>query len=148
MKKILLMSSLFASVLAFEASAESKKNVEILDFGNSTGYPFSTAARVGDLLFLSGSLGIAPGKEGLVPGGIRAETVQVMENIKANTEASGYQMKDIVKCTVFLADMAEFGTFNEVYRTYFSKPYPTRSTIAALGLAADARVEVECIAAK
>lgn len=148
MKKILWLLPLFTSLAAFEAVAESKKNVEIFDFGNNGSYPFSDAARVGNLLFLSGALGIAPGESDLVPGGIRAETKQVMENIKADTQASGYQMNNIIKCTVFLADMSEWAAFNEVYRTYFSKPFPARSAVAVRGLAVDARVEVECIAAK
>ncbi|MFC3941125.1 reactive intermediate/imine deaminase [Pseudomonas gingeri NCPPB 3146 = LMG 5327] len=148
MKKPLWLLPLFASLMAFEAVAQSQQNVEILDFGNNGSYPFSDASRVGNLLFLSGALGIVPGQDELVPGGIRAETRQVMENIKADTKASGYQMNNIIKCTVFLADMSEWAAFNEVYATYFSKPYPARSAVAVRGLAADARVEVECIAAK
>lgn len=148
MKKTLWITSFCALLVAFEASAKSDKNVEILDFGGNENYPFSSAARAGNMLFLSGQLGIAPGQDDLVPGGISAETRQVMENIKDRTERSGFQMNSIIKCTVFLADMSEWGAFNDVYRTYFSKPFPARSAVAVSGLAADARVEVECIAAK
>lgn len=148
MKKTLWITSFCALLVAFEASAKSDKNVEILDFGGNENYPFSSAARAGNMLFLSGQLGIAPGQDDLVPGGISAETRQVMENIKDRTERSGFQMNNIIKCTVFLADMSEWGAFNDVYRTYFSKPFPARSAVAVSGLAADARVEVECIAAK
>lgn len=109
------------------------------------GFPFSPAVRVGHLLFLSGQVGTRPG-EGLVSGGIEAETRQVMENIKATVERYGSSMDRIVKCTVFLADIAEWGTFNRVYRTFFEGNFPARSALAASGLALDARVEVECIA--
>lgn len=148
MKKLIWVASLCASLLAFEATANPAKQVEILNFGAEHNYPFSSAARVGNMLFMSGALGIAPDTDAVVQGGIRAETRQTMENIKATAKASGYEMKNIVKCTVFLADMAEWPAFNDVYRTYFNKPYPARSAVAVRGLAADARVEVECIAAK
>lgn len=108
------------------------------------GLPFSESARVGDLLFLAGQIGETDGK--LVPGGITAETEQMMANIKAALARRGLGMKDVVKCTVFLADIAEWNAFNEVYRQYFTKPYPARSALAASGLALDARVEMECIA--
>lgn len=148
MKKTIWVTALCASLVAFGAHAKSDKSVEILDFGGNGNYPFSDAARVGNLLFLSGALGIAPGEDNMVSGGISAETKQVMDNIKRDVEASGYQMNNIVKCTVFLADMAEWPAFNDVYRTYFNKPFPARSAVAVRGLAADARVEIECIAAK
>lgn len=148
MKKLFLLAAICAPLLAFEASAKSSKPVEILNFGGNENYPFSDAARVGNLLFMSGALGIAPGADSLVAGGINSETRQVMENIKANAKASGYEMNNIIKCTVFLADMSEWGAFNDVYRTYFDTPYPARSAVAVSGLALNARVEVECIAAK
>lgn len=147
MKATAWITLLCVSLFAVEAAATLDKKVEILDFGDNENYPFSSAARVGNLLFLSGQLGIAPGQDDLVPGGIRAETRQVMENIKDRTERSGLRMNNIIKCTVFLADMSEWAAFNDVYRTYFTKPFPARSAVAVSGLAADARVEVECIAA-
>jgi 2-iminobutanoate/2-iminopropanoate deaminase len=108
--------------------------------------PFSPAVRVGNLLFLAGKVGTdATGK--LVPGGIRAETRQVMENIRAEVERNGTSMDRVVKCTVFLADMAEWATMNEVYTTFFPGPKPARSAFGANGLALGARLEVECIAA-
>ncbi|KQQ54776.1 hypothetical protein ASF84_15770 [Pseudomonas sp. Leaf127] len=148
MKKSTWVLSLCASLTAFAAVADSHQPVEILNFSQNDTYPFSSAARVGNLLFMSGQLGVVPGQNGLVPGGIEAETRQVMANIKRTTEASGFQMNNIVKCTAFLADMAEFAAFNAQYRTAFSKPFPARSTVAVKGLALDARVEVECIAAR
>jgi reactive intermediate/imine deaminase len=109
------------------------------------GYPYSESARVGDLLFLAGQIGEdADGR--LVPGGIQAEAEQLMLNIKAALARRGLAMEHVVKCTVFLADIAEWGAFNEVYKKHFSHPYPARSALGASGLAADARVEMECIA--
>lgn len=148
MNKTAWALSLCASLLAFQANAKSDHTVEILDFGHNENYPFSSAAKVGNLLFMSGQLGIVPGQNSLVAGGIEAETRQVMDNVKRGTEASGFKMNNIIKCTVFLADMSEWSAFNDVYRTYFSKPFPARSAVAVKGLALDARVEVECIAAK
>lgn len=110
------------------------------------GYPFSESARAGDLLFLAGQVGEdADGK--LVPGGIRAEAGQLMLNIESALGRRGLTMDHVVKCTVFLADIDEWGAFNEVYKRHFSPPYPARSAMAASGLVGDARVEMECIAA-
>ena len=108
--------------------------------------PFSEAARVGDTLYLSGQLGIAPGTMTLVPGGIKEESRQIMENIRTVLEAHGSSMRGLVKCTVFLADMAEWAAFNDVYKTFFDGRYPARSALGANGLALGARAEVECIA--
>lgn len=109
------------------------------------GLPFSSAVRVDDLLFLSGALGIVPGTMTLAEGGIQGETRQTLENIKGTLENFGSSMDRVVKCTVFLADMGEWGAMNEVYRTFFVNP-PARSALGASGLALDARVEIECIA--
>lgn len=107
--------------------------------------PFSSAVRVGDLLFLSGALGIEPGSGQLATGGIQPETRQTLENIRDSVERFGSSMDRVVKCTVFLADMGEWGAMNEVYRTYFPNP-PARSALGTSGLALGARVEIECIA--
>ncbi len=108
--------------------------------------PFSDAVRVGDLLFLSGQLGNVPGEMGLVPGGIAAETRQTMENIAAVLQRNGSSLDRVVKCTIFLADIAEWGAMNDVYRTFFPNALPARSAFAATGLALEARVEIDCIA--
>lgn len=112
---------------------------------NRKDLPFSTAVRVGDMLYLSGQLGIdASGK--LVPGGIVAETRQTMENIKATLERYGSSLDHVVKALVMLTDMSEWGEMNKVYRTYFGKHLPARSALGANGLALGARVEIECVA--
>ena len=107
--------------------------------------PFSSAVRVDKLLFLSGMLGNMPGTSNLAKGGIQGETRQTLENIKRVVEHFGSSMDQVVKCTVFLADIAEWGAMNEVYKTYFPNP-PARSALGASGLALDARVEIDCIA--
>ena len=109
------------------------------------GLPFSSAVRVDNTLYLSGNVGNVPGTLDLVPGGIQGETRQTLDNIKAVAEQFGSSMDKIVKCTVFLADIAEWGAMNEVYSTYFKNP-PARSALGANGLALNARVEIECIA--
>ena len=108
--------------------------------------PFSEAVRAGDFLFLSGQLGENPDTGALVAGGIEAQSRQTLVNIKRVLEANGASLGDVVKCTVFLADIAEWPAFNTVYREFFKKPFPARSALAASGLALDARVELECIA--
>lgn len=110
----------------------------------SLNLPFSDAVRVGDMLYLSGQLGNIPGTTQLAPGGIEGESRQAMDNIKAILERNGSAMDQIVKCTVMIADIAEWPKFNEVYVTYFPGPKPARSAFAAAGLAFNGRVEVEC----
>jgi len=110
------------------------------------GLPFSEAVRVGDLLFLSGQIG-TDANDQLVAGGLPAEAEQMMKNIQSVVERYGSSMDRVVKCTVFLADIAEWPAFNEVYARYFPGKKPARSAFAASGLALNARVEMECIAA-
>jgi len=130
------------------AMAEGKVAVEYLSNPAAAGMrlPFSEAVRVGNLLFLSGQLGIKPGAREVVPGGIQAETRQTMENIKDTLTRHGSSMEQVVKCTVFLADMSEWKAMNEVYVEYFPVNLPARSAFGANGLALGARTEIECIA--
>lgn len=107
--------------------------------------PFSSAVRAGNTLYLSGNLGNIPGTMDLAEGGITGETRQTMENISAVLQQFGSSMDEVVKCTVFLADMAEWGAMNEVYKTFFKNP-PARSALGVSGLALNGRVEIECIA--
>lgn len=114
--------------------------------GSLPGLPFSSAVRVGNLLFLSGQIGVKPGTRELVPGGIEAETRQTMENIKRVLAYAGSSLDRVVKCTIFLADMADYAAMNAVYATFFPKDPPARSAMGASGLAFNAAVEIECIA--
>lgn len=108
--------------------------------------PYSDAVRVGNLLFLAGTVGTPPGTRQLVPGGVAGETRQVLENIKTNLERHGSSMDRAVKCTVFLADIGDFEAMNAVYRQYFPRNKPARTTVGVAGLPLGARVEIECIA--
>ncbi len=110
------------------------------------GLPFSEAVRAGDMLYLSGQVGIMPGGMKLAPGGITGESRQTMDNIKAVLESEGLGMDNLVRCLVMLADIAEWEAFNAVYAEYFNDHLPARSAFGANGLALGARVEVECIA--
>jgi 2-iminobutanoate/2-iminopropanoate deaminase len=144
----LLLATCGCLAIASFASAGKRAEVEFLNSGKvvPAGLPFSEAVRVNDTLYLSGQIGVVPGTLKLIPGGIKEEARQTMENIKTSLEANGYRLSDVVKCTVMLADMSEWSTFNDVYKTYFSGRYPARSALGATGLALGARVEVECIA--
>ncbi len=109
--------------------------------------PFSDAVRAGDLLFVSGQLGVLPGSTELVPGGIEAETRQCLENIRAILERNGTGLDRVVRCTAFLADMDEWARMNAVYRGYFPNALPARSAFGVGDrLAFHARVELECVA--
>lgn len=107
--------------------------------------PFSEAVRVGDLLYLSGAIGIdATGT--LVEGGIEAETRQAMDNIRTVLERHGSSLDRVVKCTAMLANMGEWAAMNRVYVDFFPRHLPARSAFGASGLALGSRVEIECIA--
>lgn len=97
-------------------------------------------------MFVSGQIPINPQTGEFVAGGIGEQTEQVLKNLKAVLEASGSSLDQVVKTTVFLADMKEFSGMNEVYATFFSGPPPARATVAAAGLPRDARVEIEAVA--
>jgi 2-iminobutanoate/2-iminopropanoate deaminase len=143
-----LCATLLGVFLAGTAPAKDRPKVEFLDSGKvyPAGVPLAEAVRVGDTLYLSGQIGIRPGTLELVPGGIREESKQAMTNIRTTLEAHGYTMRDIVKCTVILADISRWGEFNEIYKTFFTAPYPARTALGATGLAIGAQVEVECVA--
>ncbi|MDR2148121.1 MAG: RidA family protein [Tannerella sp.] len=110
--------------------------------------PYSQALQSGSLLFLSGQLGLNPETGNFVEGGVKEQTVQVFKNIRALISEAGYEMSDIVKMTVFLADMADFAVVNEVYAAQFDGDFPARSAIAAKTLPKNGMVEIEVIANK
>jgi len=142
---LLLLWALLISIITVQAVSAAE--VEFHNDGplEELGLPFSESVRAGDLLFLSGKIGGgADGK--LAPGGISAEADQILLNIAATLEKRGLGMEDVIKCTVFLADISEWAAFNEIYVKHFSAPYPARSALGANGLALNARAEVECIA--
>jgi len=108
--------------------------------------PYSQAIKAGGFVFASGQIPIDPQTGQFVAGGIAEQTRQVLQNLAAVLEAAGSSLDQVVKTTVFLADMKEFSGMNEVYATFFSSPPPARATVAAAGLPRDARVEIEAVA--
>ena len=108
--------------------------------------PYSPALKAGNLLFLSGSIPLDPVSGQLVDGGITEQTTRVMENIKALLEAAGADFNQVVRTTVFMVDLGEFAAMNEIYASYFSAPYPARSTVQVVKLPKDVRVEIDVIA--
>jgi len=109
--------------------------------------PYSHAVRTGQLLFVSGQVPIDPATGNLVDGDISAQTRRVMHNIDAVLKAAGLALADVVRTTIFLADMNDFAAVNAVYGTFFSDPYPARATVQVSRLPKDARVEIDAIAA-
>lgn len=140
--RLLLLLSL--ALLPAAGSAQTKEVIRMP--GALEGLPFSTAVRVGDLLFLSGQIGTKPGTRELAAGGVAAQTRQTMENIKTVLEYAGSSLDRVVKCTVFLKNIDDYGAVNEVYASYFTEDPPARSAVAGSGLALGASVEIECIA--
>ena len=127
-----------------EQKPEISPTVEYLISDTTVIRPFSDAVRVGHMLYLSGQIGIDPVTNAIVPGGIKAETRQAMENIKKTLETYGSSLDKVVKCTVMLDDIRDYADMNTVYVTYFPEHAPARSTFGASGLALGARVEIEC----
>lgn len=116
---------------------------EYLKADTTSPLPFSDAVRVGNMLYLSGMIGIDDSMK-VVPGGIESETRKIMENVRKILERNGSSMDRVIKCTVMLADIKEWPAFNAVYRTYFQKHrYPARSAFGSTGLAFGARAEIE-----
>ena len=145
--KSVILTLLGLSVLLCGPVAAGELEIEHYSSNPDMQLPFSDAVRVGNMLYLSGKIGNIPGTSELAEGGIQGETRQALENIKASLEKYGSSMSEVVKCTVFLADIAEWGAMNEVYMTYFPVNPPARSALGSSGLALDSRVEIECFAA-
>jgi 2-iminobutanoate/2-iminopropanoate deaminase len=108
--------------------------------------PYSQAVRAGALVFASGQIPIDPRTGEFVSGGVPEQTEQVLKNLSAVLEAAGAGLDQVVKTTVFLADMDDFGAMNDVYGRFFSKNPPARATVQAARLPRDARVEIEALA--
>ena len=110
--------------------------------------PYSQAIQAGNLLFASGQLGLDPATGTFAEGGIEAQTRQAFQNVKAILAEAGFEMTDVVKTTVYLADMQDFAVVNEIYAAQFTAPFPARSAVAVKTLSKGGLVEVEVIAAK
>jgi 2-iminobutanoate/2-iminopropanoate deaminase len=110
--------------------------------------PFSKVVEANGFVFLAGQIGDAPGQNGPVPGGIEAETRQALENVGTLLRAVGLDYADVVKCTLYISDFADFFAMNQVYREFFTADLPARATVAVSGLALGAKFEIEVMAAR
>jgi len=151
MKAILLAGAL-ASLTGCVAVDQSESNIDLTvrhdlgPEGEGLGLPFSKAVSAGDIIFLSGELGIKPGSRTPIPGGAGPETTQIFQNIATTLKRNGASLGDIVKCTVFLEDMADYDAMNKAYTAALPDPKPARSTFGVDGIALGASLEIECIA--
>ncbi len=127
-------------------SASPKKEVVIAPEAPAAIGPYSVAIRAGQFVYTAGQIGIDPATGAIVSGGVEAETRQALINLKHVLEASGAGLKNVVKTTVFLRDMEDFGRMNAVYAEFFTGDYPARSAVQAAALPKGAAVEIEAVA--
>lgn len=142
-----MVFALFASSNAehVEAQTASKRAIETAAAPKAIG-PYSQAIVSNGFVYTAGQIGSDPKTGTLVEGGISEQTEQALKNIEAVLKASGSSTDDVVKTTVFLADMNDFAKMNEVYAKYFKAPFPARSTVQVARLPRDAKVEIEAVA--
>ena len=122
------------------------KDVIVTDSGPKAIGPYSQAVRANGFVFVSGQIALDPRTQELVPGDIRKQTERVLENLRGILQSAGSSMEKVVRATVFLADMNEFASMNEIYAKYFKQDFPARSTVQAARLPRDVRVEIDVIA--
>jgi 2-iminobutanoate/2-iminopropanoate deaminase len=142
--------ALLGGVLALAAACAPRgfnEGVETIRPGGAAPQgPYTPAVRANGFVFFSGVIGTVPGSRNLIEGGIRGETQQALENLQRAMDAAQVERGDVVKCTVFLADIRDYAEMNEVYGEFFRGAPPARSAIGVSGLPAGARVEIECMA--
>ena len=161
MKKLSFLLSLISLIILSacnESNKEKEDTREIVEVAKSKiefleskverrkSAPYSDAVRIGDILFLTGQVGFNNDSLKIAQGGIKAEATQALENIKAVLETNGSDLEHVAKCTVILTDRNDFADFNEVFRQYFPKNKPARTTFVA-DLVIDAKIEIDVIAA-
>jgi 2-iminobutanoate/2-iminopropanoate deaminase len=147
-KMILLLIPLF--LLVGLNHAEKAKDREVISSPNAPAAigPYSQAIRVGNMLFLSGQLGISPKTGKFVEGGFEAQARQALENQKAVLMAAGFSLSDVVQCQVFVTDMNNYPKFNAIYKEYFKKNFPARAVLEVSRIPADGLVEIMMVAVK
>ncbi len=116
------------------------------DLGPKAIGPYSQAVRANGFVFVSGQIALDPRSQELVPGDITVQTQRVLENVRGILQAAGSSLEKVVRTTVFLSDMNEFASMNQVYAQYFRQDFPARSTVQAARLPRDVRVEIDVIA--
>lgn len=136
--------------LAFSSLSLAGSSIEVLGAEETRrlNLPFSEAVAIGDLLFLSGQIGNRPGEFKLVDGGIQAQTRQTMKNVIAILNKHGSRVDQLIKCTIFLANMDDWGEMNIAYIEALGDHRPARSALGVSGIALGGSVEIECIAAR
>ena len=147
-KKLLLILCTISVIPNNLYSEESKKmSKEIISTDNAPQAigPYSQAVKTGNLIFISGQIPLDPKTGDIVDGTIEDQANQVLENVKSICEAAGHGLEDIVKITIFLTDLGNFATVNEVMKKYFKEPYPARATVEISGLPLGVEVEIEAI---
>ena len=139
------MKAIAAALMMVAGTSASAQSAGIQYFPAGPGSPFSTATRVGDVVYLSGAIGVGP--DGKLPEGFEAQAKQTMENVGAGLKRVGLGWGDVFKCTVMIDNMADWPKFNAVYAPYFpAGKLPARSAFGADGLALGALLELECMA--
>lgn len=154
MKRLSSAAALVAALLTTACVSAAPQAAPGPEVSHNTGQPiagqalpFSRAVRVGQTLYLSGELGIDPATNALVPGGAGPQTTQIFRNYERTLGTYGADLSNLVKCTVFLGNMADYAAMNTAYDTAVPDPKPARSTVGVSGLAFGAALEIECIAA-
>ena len=132
------------SIFSKEPNQMSKEIISTKNAPQAIG-PYSQAVKTGNLMFISGQIPLNPETGDLVSGSIEDEAHQVLNNLKSICEAAGNSFEDIVKITIFLTDLENFATVNEVMKEHFSEPYPARATVEVSGLPLGVNVEIEAI---
>ena len=148
-RRALVVAFLTSVLFAFTTAASAQEAREYINARSATdpnAPPFSGAVRVGNTLYLSGTIGLDPGQQ--VPATAEAEARNVLDNIKGTLEAAGMTMDDLVSIQVFCSDVSHYDAFNQVYRTYFTREFPARAFLGAGTLLFEARFEVQGIAVK
>jgi 2-iminobutanoate/2-iminopropanoate deaminase len=143
-KTVQILGFIFVAVMALCAYGQEHKPINV---GTAHGLPFSDGMLVGTTLYIAGQGGDDQSGQ-LVPGGIAAETKVTLANVQKVLKAAGFEMKDIVSVTVYLADFREFAAMNKVYKEVMPDPKPVRTTIQVAGLLNNARIEITAIAVK
>ena len=147
-KKLLLILctiSFTPNNLYSEESKKMPKEIITTDNAPQAIGPYSQAVKTGNLIFISGQIPLDPKTGDIVDGSIEDQANQVLDNIKSICEAAGHGLEDIVKITIFLTDLGNFATVNEVMKNYFKEPYPARATVEISGLPLGVSVEIEAI---
>ena len=146
--RLFVLSFPLALILLSIASCSNSSGIDVLTTPEHEALklPFSQAVEAGGLIFVSGQLGTRVGTADLVEGGIKEETRYAMMNIQAILERYGSSLDQVAKCTIFIDDIDEWATMNEVYVSFFPNHKPARSAVGADGLGLGGAVEIECIA--